>query len=92
MSNIIKDHIYNIDIPLGTSIRLDCPMCDGTNTLSVTQFSDCVKYYGFNENCSKGGVLKGERRASSFTAYNDVIKDNVPVGMEVEKQKWRKNK
>ena len=38
MNNIIKDYIYNLDIPLGTSIRLDCPICDGTNTLSVTQF------------------------------------------------------
>ena len=31
MSNIIKDYIYNLDIPLGTSIRLDCPMCDTYN-------------------------------------------------------------
>ena len=91
MNNIIKDYIYNLDIPLGTSIRLDCPVCDGTNTLSVTQFNDCVKYYCFHANCSKGGVIKEGLSASSFSAYDEILKPHEPVGLELEKQNWRKN-
>jgi hypothetical protein len=91
MINIIKDYIYNLDIPLGTSIRLDCPICDGTNTLSVTQFSDCVKYYCFHANCSKGGVIKEGLSISSFSAQDEILKPNEPVGLELEKQNWRKN-
>ena len=74
MNNIIKDYIYNLDIPLGTSVRLDCPVCDGTNTLSVTQFSDCIKYYCFHANCSKGGVIKEGLSESSFSAHNGILK------------------
>jgi hypothetical protein len=91
MNNIIKDYIYNLDIPLGTSKRLDCPICDGTNTLSVTQFSDCIKYYCFHANCSKGGVIKEGLSASSFSAHDEILKPQEPVGLELEKQNWRKN-
>ena len=91
MNNVIKDYIYNLDIPLGTSIRLDCPVCDGTNTLSVTQFSDCVKYYCFHANCSKGGVIKEGLSSSSFSAHDEALQPTKPVGLELEKQNWRKN-
>ena len=31
--DIIKDYIYGLDIPLGTSKRLNCPVCNGNITL-----------------------------------------------------------
>jgi len=91
MNNIIKDYIYNLDIPLGTSKRLDCPVCGGSNTLSITQFSDCVKYYCFHASCSVAGVMKEGLSSSSFSEHDEIIKPNEPVGLELEKQNWRKN-
>ena len=91
MTNIIKDYIYNLDIPLGTSKRLDCPVCNGTNTLSVTQFTDCIKYYCFHASCSVGGVIKEGLNLNSFSVVDDIARPNLPVGLEVEKQNWRKN-
>jgi hypothetical protein len=66
MNNIIKDYIYSIDIPIDTSVRLDCPICSGTKTLSVTKFTDCTKYYCFHANCTKGGVIKEGLNITSF--------------------------
>ena len=91
MNNIIKDYIYNLDIPLGTSKRLDCTVCGGTNTLSVTQFTDCIKYYCFHASCSVGGVIKEGLNSNSFSVVNDMLKPSLPMGLEVEKQNWRKN-
>ena len=90
MNNIIKDYIYTIDIPIGTSIRLDCPLCNGTKTLSVTSFTDCVKYYCFHAECTKGGIIKEGLTETSFTVVDEMLKPNVPVGLEVEKQHWRR--
>ena len=89
--DIIKDYIYSLDIPLGTSKRLNCPICNGNNTLSVTKFTDCIKYYCFHAECTKGGVIKEGLNESSFSVVNEMLETNVPVGLEVEKQNWRKN-
>ena len=91
MTNIIKDYIYNLDIPLGTSKRLDCPVCGGNNTLSITQFPDCIKYYCFHASCSVAGVMKEGLGETSFTATNDFLNKNNCVGLELEKQNWRKH-
>ena len=90
MNNIIKDYIYTIDIPIGTSMRLDCPLCNGTKTLSVTSFTDCVKYYCFHAECTKGGIIKEGLTETAFTVVDEMLKPNVPVGLEVEKQHWRR--
>ena len=91
MTNIIKDYIYNLDIPLGTSKRLDCPVCGGNNTLSITQFSNCIKYYCFHASCSVAGVMKEGLGETSFTATNDFLNKNNSVGLQLEKQNWRKH-
>ena len=79
--DIIKDYIYGLDIPLGTSKRLNCPVCNGNNTLSVTKFTDCIKYYCFHAECSKGGVIKEGLNESSFSVVNEMLQPNMPVGL-----------
>jgi len=90
MNNIIKDYIYSIDIPIDTSVRLDCPICSGTKTLSVTKFTDCTKYYCFHANCTKGGVIKEGLNITSFNT--PTIQDNgdTPNKLQEDKQHWRR--
>tara|TARA_R100001369_G_scaffold90836_1_gene130547 strand:- start:256 stop:1047 length:792 start_codon:yes stop_codon:yes gene_type:complete len=90
MNNIIKDYIYAIDIPIGTSVRLDCPLCSGTKTLSVTGFIDSIKYYCFHADCTKGGVIKEGLTETSFTIVEDILKPVLSAGLNAEKQGWRK--
>ena len=91
MNNIIKDYISTIDIDIGISIRLDCPMCSGTKTLSVTRFNDSTKFYCFHANCSKGGIIKEGITETSFSVVEDILSPPLQVGLEVEKQNWRRN-
>ena len=89
MINIIKDYISTIDIPIGVSKRLDCPICTGNKTLSVTNFGNCIKYYCFHSSCSKGGVIEEGLNETSFSKPEEIKKD--VYGLEIFKQHWRTN-
>lgn len=89
MSIDIYNILSDINIPIGKSIRLDCPNCTGTNTLSITRFIDCYKYYCFHSDCSRGGVLKDGLNAKSFESIS--IQKEQPVGLEIDKQYWRRD-
>ena len=75
MNNIIKDFISTEYIPVGISNRYDCPICNGTNTLSVTNFGNEIKYYCFHSDCSRGGVIKEGLSDNSFETSSSIVKD-----------------
>jgi len=86
----IQEYISQEYIPLGRSKRFDCPICNGTNTLSVTNFGDCIKYYCFHSDCTKGGVIKAGLSEHSFKQTEiPEIKNNADLGIEHHEQYWR---
>ena len=86
----IKEYISQEYIPLGRSKRFDCPTCGGTNTLSVTNFGDCIKYYCFHSECTKGGVIKAGLSEHSFSEDSrSFVNTNFNLGVEHHEKFWR---
>ena len=86
----IKEYISQEYIPLGRSKRFDCPTCGGTNTLSVTNFGDCIKYYCFHSECTKGGVIKAGLSEHSFSEDSrSFVNTNFNLGIEHHEKFWR---
>ena len=71
--SIVSSLISYNKIDTGTSKRFNCPICEGINSLSVTNFGDCIKFNCFKASCNVKGVIKNELSNKSFK-----IIDNLP--------------
>lgn len=49
----IRDYVMDLDVPIGGTIRSDCPVCNGRNTFTVTKEADggSVLYNCFKLSC-----------------------------------------
>ena len=51
-------------------MRLDCPICDGINSLSITNFGDVTKFNCFKASCNVKGTYKNDISSESFSKAN----------------------
>ena len=63
----------NFDIVEGTSQRLDCPECGGSNTLSVSKLNGKVAYMCHRATCDLRGYVDGQ-----FTVDDLIARDHKP--------------
>ena len=60
--------ITGLFIPPDTSIRMDCPFCNGKNTLSVDTMNNNINLYCFHASCSAKGKYQGEKNMNYVNA------------------------
>ena len=70
MNNTIYSYINTINVNKGESMRLDCPICDGINSLSITNFGDVTKCNCFKASCNVKGTYKNDISSESFSKAN----------------------
>lgn len=56
MVTCIDDYVKVVDVPQGSSVRCDCPVCNGTKTLSITNNVGDVVYNCYKAGCNVAGV------------------------------------
>ena len=69
----IEAFIENLNLYKGGSLRTDCPVCERFNTLSVTDFNNCIKYNCFHADCDVRGVFTKELSEDSFNLADKKI-------------------
>ena len=74
----IQIFISSLNLYKGGSLRTDCPVCEHFNTLSVTDFNDCIKYNCFYADCDVRGVVTKELSHDSFKLSSNKL-PNTPV-------------
>ena len=60
--------IQGLFIPSDTAMRLDCPFCNGKNTLSVDTTTNNLSWYCFHASCSAKGKHQGEKNMNYVNA------------------------
>jgi len=60
--------ITGLFIPPDTTMRLDCPFCNGKNTLSVDTMNDNINWHCFHASCSAKGRYQGEKNMNYVNA------------------------
>jgi len=53
--------IKGLSIPSETQTRMDCPFCNGRNTLSIDTTENKIGWYCFHASCSAKGKQEGEK-------------------------------
>ena len=53
--------IKGLSIPSETQTRMDCPFCNGRNTLSIDTTENKVGWYCFHASCKAKGKKEGEK-------------------------------
>ena len=99
MNNTIYSYINTINVNKGESMRLDCPICDGINSLSITNFGDVTKFNCFKASCNVKGTYKNDISSESFSKANgsETINQNSrgnsysPQAKKVLQRYWRGN-
>lgn len=100
MNNTIYSYINTINVNKGESMRLDCPICDGINSLSITNFGDVTKFNCFKASCNVKGTYKNDISSESFSKANGnetIINQNSrgnsysPQAKKVLQRYWRGN-
>tara|TARA_R100001126_G_C4799311_1_gene135991 strand:- start:251 stop:718 length:468 start_codon:yes stop_codon:yes gene_type:complete len=71
MNNNIISYINTININKEESIRIDCPICNGINSLSITNFGDVTKFNCFKASCNVKGTYKNDISSESFSKTYD---------------------
>ena len=66
MNDYIESFIGSINLYKGGRLRTDCPVCEHSNTFSVTDFNDCIKYNCFHADCKTSGTVSKSLSADSF--------------------------
>ena len=77
--NIIKTLVPSGEV----DTRMDCPFCQGTNTLTIKRNNSDLLWYCFHASCSAKGNHEGEM---TMEQVSKTLRDNVNV-VEKEKQK-----
>lgn len=66
MDSYIESFIGSLNLYKGGRLRTDCPVCEHSNTFSVTDFNDCIKYNCFHADCKTSGTVSKSLSAASF--------------------------
>ena len=53
--------IQGLNLSEDTQIRMDCPFCNGKNTLSIDTTENKLSWYCFHASCSAKGRKQGEK-------------------------------
>ena len=53
--------IKGLSIPPDTQTRMDCPFCNGRNTLSIDTTENKLGWYCFHASCNAKGKQEGEK-------------------------------
>ena len=61
--------VQGLFVPPDTSMRMDCPFCNGKNTLSVDTMNNGINWYCFHASCS----AKGKYQVNELTNHNLLI-------------------
>ena len=57
-NNTISELINNLDLSVGQSKRMNCPLCNGTNTFSVTNNMGRLVWNCYKVSCTVRGTSK----------------------------------
>ncbi len=66
----VATFIGGVNLYKGGRLRTDCPVCEGHNTFSITDFTDCIKYNCFHADCRTSGMVTKGLSAESFSSAN----------------------
>ena len=61
--------IKGLSIPPDTQTRMDCPFCNGRNTLSIDTTENKLGWYCFHASCNAKGKQEGKRICSTLKEY-----------------------
>ena len=53
--------VEGLFIPPDSQIRMDCPFCNGKNTLSIDTTENKIGWYCFHASCKAKGKKEGEK-------------------------------
>ena len=53
--------VTGLFVPPDTTIRMDCPFCNGKNTLLVDTTENNLRWYCFHATCNAKGTRQGEK-------------------------------
>ena len=76
MIDYVESFIESLNLYKGGRLRTDCPICENSNTFSVTDFNDCIKYNCFHADCKTSGTVSKSLSEDSFKPSQ---KEFVPV-------------
>ena len=73
----IHKYIYDLDISMDETKRMDCPVCGGKNTFTVTNNKGMRLWNCYKASCSVGGSLKTNMTVDDIkVVYSSVIKQD----------------
>ena len=68
-NNIISDTINDLDLPIGHSKRMNCPVCKGRNTFSVTNNMGRLVWNCYKVSCTVSGRTKIKMSVEDIKTY-----------------------
>ena len=60
--------VQGLFVPPDTAMRMDCPFCNGKNTLSIDTMHNNINWYCFHASCSAKGKYQGEKNMNYVNA------------------------
>lgn len=72
----IETYLKTVKLENNQSVRLQCPLCKGPNTLSLTKDNGNLKYLCFRVNCSIRGIIPINRDVSDVYYSINHLKRN----------------
>ena len=60
----IRQHVIDLELPVGHSVRTNCPVCHRKNTFGASNDMGILKWQCFSASCSTRGI--GETNLSAM--------------------------
>ena len=69
----IRQHVIDLDIPVGHSVRTDCPKCHRKNTFGASNDMGILKWQCFSASCGTRGIGETNLSASDIRALMNAV-------------------
>ena len=80
----IYTYIQELNIPIDETVRMDCPICKGTNTFTVTNSMGALLYNCYKASCNVSGKNKTRISIEDIQKKMPKAESSVPnLGMDL---------
>jgi len=62
----IRQHVIDLELPVGHSVRTNCPVCHRKNTFGASNDMGILKWQCFSASCAARGMFEGSLSASDI--------------------------
>ena len=76
MPNDIYTYIKQLNIPIDDTLRMDCPICNGYNTFTITNNMGSLVWNCYKASCNIKGTTRKRMTVDEIKSVHDFKKDN----------------